>query len=88
MFTRTRDQSFATQPPVPGELSGARAMNTSGPRGVAGDADGWPLLERDGDVGALTEVVAGAGEGRGGFVLVRAPAGVGKTRLLGTAVDL
>ncbi|MDQ8044113.1 MAG: AAA family ATPase [Patulibacter sp.] len=50
--------------------------------------DEWPLLERDADLGALTHAIAAAREGSGGFVLVRAHAGIGKTRLLGEAAQL
>ena len=53
----------------------------------ARDAE-WPLLERDAEVGALAEAVAAARDGRGGVVLVRAAAGLGKTRLLGAAARL
>ncbi|MDX6684244.1 MAG: hypothetical protein QOF86_372, partial [Baekduia sp.] len=52
------------------------------------DVAAWPLLERDAEVGALADAVAAARDGRGGVVLVRAAAGLGKTRLLGAAAQL
>ena len=41
------------------------------------------LLERDGDLAMLAAAGAAAGAGRGAFVLVEGPAGIGKTSLLG-----
>lgn len=55
---------------------------------ASGPIAGWPLLERDAEVGALTEAVGAARGGRGSVVLVRAAAGLGKTRLLGAAAQL
>jgi DNA-binding CsgD family transcriptional regulator len=47
-----------------------------------------PLLERDEELAALVEAVGGAAEGRGSVVVVRAAAGLGKTRLLDAAAAL
>lgn len=52
------------------------------------DVAGWPLLERDAELGALADAAAAARDGRGGVVLVRAAAGLGKTRLLAAASHL
>jgi DNA-binding CsgD family transcriptional regulator/tetratricopeptide (TPR) repeat protein len=49
---------------------------------------GRPLLERDDEVAALVDAVAGAVDGHGGVVLIRAAAGLGKTRLLDVASAL
>jgi DNA-binding CsgD family transcriptional regulator/tetratricopeptide (TPR) repeat protein len=46
------------------------------------------LLGRDADLGVLTAAVAGLGNGEGGVVLVRGPAGIGKTALLDHAEQL
>jgi DNA-binding CsgD family transcriptional regulator len=40
------------------------------------------LLERDAEVAAIEELVEATRDGAGGFLVVEAPAGVGKTRLL------
>ena len=48
--------------------------------------DDHPLiLERDGELAALSAAVAAAEAGRGAFVLVEGPAGIGKTTLLRAA---
>ena len=46
------------------------------------------LLEREGEASVLRECVDGAVAGRGSLVLIEAPAGLGKTRLTGLAVEL
>ncbi len=58
------------------------------PTRVLDEIAGWPLLERDAEVGALAEAVAGARDGYGSVALVRAAAGLGKTRLLSAAAQL
>ena len=45
------------------------------------------LLERERELGVLANVIAEAREGRGQLVLVRAPAGLGKTTLLNAAAQ-
>ena len=45
-----------------------------------------PLVERERELAALTSLVAGAAGGDGGAVIVDGPAGIGKTRLLQSAV--
>ena len=45
------------------------------------------LLERERELGVLANVLAEAQQGRGQLVLVRAPAGLGKTTLLNAASD-
>lgn len=47
---------------------------------------GVDLLEREAAVGAIRDVLAAARDGAGGGILVRAPAGLGKTSLLRAAV--
>ena len=46
-----------------------------------------PLLERDDEVGALTEAAQGAAHRHGRVIVVAADAGLGKTRLLSVAAD-
>ena len=46
------------------------------------------LLERDHELTMLDAVLSGAEEGRGAIVRVRAPAGLGKSRLLSTAASI
>jgi DNA-binding CsgD family transcriptional regulator len=46
------------------------------------------LLEREREVTALETTLTAAREGRGRFVLVEAPAGLGKTSLLGAACEM
>jgi DNA-binding CsgD family transcriptional regulator len=46
-----------------------------------------PLLEREGELAALSRSLDGVTEGRAGFVLVLGPAGIGKTRLLGALAE-
>jgi DNA-binding CsgD family transcriptional regulator len=46
-----------------------------------------PLLERDRELTALTGALGEAQDGRGRLVVVEAPAGLGKTRLLGAAYE-
>ena len=41
-----------------------------------------PLLERSGELEAISEVLAAARAGIGACLLVRGPAGIGKSRLL------
>ena len=41
-----------------------------------------PLLERDRELGAVTESISAASEGRGSLLLVEGPPGIGKTRIL------
>lgn len=43
----------------------------------------WALRERDVESAAIAAAVRAAAAGRGGMLLVRGPAGIGKTRLLG-----
>lgn len=45
------------------------------------------LLERDGEMAALRTSMTAAGAGEGGLVVIQGPPGMGKTRLLGAAVD-
>ena len=45
------------------------------------------LLEREREIAALGDALAGARAGRGGVVLVEAPAGLGKTSLLRAATE-
>lgn len=46
------------------------------------------IIERSAEVGRLREVLALAGKGRGGFVLISAAAGMGKTALVDEAIRL
>src|SRR5215212_3505372 len=46
------------------------------------------LLERDAEIGLMRDVLARAGGGQGGVVVVEGQAGVGKTALLRAAADL
>ena len=46
-----------------------------------------PLLEREEEIAAIRGALAPTGEGRGGVIAFEAPAGLGKTRLLTTAVE-
>jgi DNA-binding CsgD family transcriptional regulator len=47
----------------------------------------WALREREAELALVDELVAVARRGRGAVLLVEGPAGIGKTRLLGSAVD-
>jgi DNA-binding CsgD family transcriptional regulator len=47
-----------------------------------------PLLERERELAALTSLIAGIAEGEGGAAIVDGPAGIGKTRLLRSAVAI
>src|SRR5215207_9159411 len=51
---------------------------------MAGAATGTrkPLLEREGELGRLRDLVAATAEGRGASVVLEGPAGIGKTSLL------
>jgi DNA-binding NarL/FixJ family response regulator len=49
---------------------------------VAGPATRGSLLERERELAALREAVAGAAEGGPGLLVIEGPAGIGKTRLL------
>ena len=42
-----------------------------------------PLVEREGELAALDDLLAGAIEGRGHLALIEGPAGIGKSQLLG-----
>ncbi|MCW2968633.1 MAG: transcriptional regulator, LuxR family, partial [Solirubrobacteraceae bacterium] len=53
--------------------------------GVSGSS-GW-LLERDPELSAIDEQLGDAGHGSGGVLLVSGPPGVGKTALLGAALE-
>src|SRR6185295_9535617 len=44
-----------------------------------------PLLERDGELGTIEDLVRAAASGDARLVLVEGPAGIGKTRLLAEA---
>ena len=46
------------------------------------------LVGRSGECGRLRELLAGAREGRAGVLVLREESGIGKTRLLGFAVDI
>ena len=46
------------------------------------------LVGRSGECGRLRELLAGAREGRAGVLVLRGESGIGKTRLLGFAVDI
>jgi DNA-binding CsgD family transcriptional regulator len=46
------------------------------------------MIERSAEVGRLREVLARAGKGRGGLVLISAAAGIGKTALVDEAIRL
>jgi DNA-binding NarL/FixJ family response regulator len=46
-----------------------------------------PLVEREGELAALDDLLAGAIEGSGRLALIEGPAGVGKSQLLGEARD-
>ncbi|MGH4011758.1 MAG: helix-turn-helix transcriptional regulator [Pseudonocardiaceae bacterium] len=48
-------------------------------------AEGGELLEREGELAGLDEVIRAGVAGEGGVVLVEGPAGIGKTSLLGQA---
>lgn len=76
------------RPTGAGVRTGTDVSDMPMPARAFDDAAGWPLLERDAEVGALADAVAAARAGRGGVVLVRAAAGLGKTRLLGAASQL
>jgi DNA-binding CsgD family transcriptional regulator len=45
-----------------------------------------PLLERDSELEAIEEAVAGATAGRGGVLVIEGQAGLGKSRLMGVAM--
>ena len=45
-----------------------------------------PLLERDSELEAIEEAVAGATAGRGGVLIIEGQAGLGKSRLMGVAM--
>jgi DNA-binding SARP family transcriptional activator/tetratricopeptide (TPR) repeat protein len=61
------------EPGVPGSVAPADA---TAPDGI------WPLFGRDRELGAVLATVGPAATGRGGALLIAAPAGMGKTHLL------
>jgi DNA-binding CsgD family transcriptional regulator len=55
---------------------------------VSARAGPGKIIERSAELGRLREVLGLAGKGRGGFVLIRAEAGMGKTALVDEAIRL
>src|SRR5262245_24509710 len=75
----------ATLPP--GVLCSAVASPSLTPerRGIMSITSTPGLLEREDELRRLRHAIAGASDGAGGLVVLRGPAGVGKTRLLARA---
>jgi DNA-binding CsgD family transcriptional regulator len=61
------------------------ATDETGRPPSAGPAVSSPLLERERELEALRDGVAGVATGRAGLIVIEGPAGIGKTRLLAEA---